>query len=281
VDIPTFDETAIREGLLNAVAHRDYRLGGSVFVRQFSRRLEIVSPGGFPPGITPDNVLDQQNPRNRRLAEALGKCGLIERSGQGINLMIESAIRQSKPLPSFTGTSAHEVRLTLEGMVNNPAFVRYLERLGDERLRSFSTYDFLALDYLRRDVPLPPALKERLPGLLEAGAIESVGAGRGKRHILSHGLYAEIGAKGSYTRVCGLDHETNKSLLEQHLQRQGADGAPLAELRQVLPTLSESAVQRLLQELLSQGRVELKGTRRWARWFIAAGQNEVSKQNPS
>ncbi len=281
MEIPTFDETAIREGLLNAVAHRDYRLGGSVFVRQFSRRLEIVSPGGFPPGITPDNVLDQQNPRNRRLAEALGKCGLIERSGQGMNLMIESAIRQSKPLPSFTGTSAHEVRLTLEGMVNNPAFVRYLERLGDERLRSFSTYDFLVLDYLRRDVPLPKALKERLPGLLEAGAVESVGSGRGKRYILSHALYAEIGAKGSYTRVRGLDHETNKSLLEQHLQRQGTDGAPLAELRQVLPTLSESAVQRLLKELLSQGRVELKGARRWARWFIANKQNDDSKQNPS
>jgi ATP-dependent DNA helicase RecG len=273
MEIPTFDETAIREGLLNAVAHRDYRLGGSVFVRQFNRRLEIVSPGGFPPGITPDNVLDQQNPRNRRLAEALGKCGLIERSGQGMNLMVESAIRQSKPLPSFTGTSTHEVRLTLEGMVDNPAFVRYLERLGEDRLRSFSTQDFLALDYLRRDLPLPQALKDRLSGLMEIGAVESVGSRRGKRYLLSHGLYAAIGAKGAYTRVRGLDHETNKSLLEQHLRQQGREGAPLSELRQVLPALSESAVQRLLKELLDQGRIELRGMRRWARWFIATKEN--------
>ncbi|HJV83659.1 ATP-binding protein [Noviherbaspirillum sp.] len=268
MEIPTFDEIAIREGLLNAVAHRDYRLGGSVFVRQFSRRLEIVSPGGFPPGITADNILDQQNPRNRRLAEALAKCGLIERSGQGMNLMVESAIRQSKPLPSFAGTSAHEVRLTLEGMVDNPAFVRYLERLGDARLRSFSTHDFLALDYLRRDAVLPEVLKDRLPGLIEVGAVESVGRGRGTRYMLSHGLYAAIGAKGTYTRMRGLDHETNKSLLEQHLRQQGDNGAPLAELRQVLPALSENAVQRLLKELHEQGRVELKGLRRWARWFF-------------
>ena len=74
VELPTFDEVAVREALLNAVAHRDYRHGGSVFVRQFPRRLEVVSPGGFPPGITPENVLDQQNPRNRRLSEALAKC---------------------------------------------------------------------------------------------------------------------------------------------------------------------------------------------------------------
>jgi ATP-dependent DNA helicase RecG len=88
LEVPTFDEVQVREALLNAVAHRDYRLGGSIFVRQFAQRLEVVSPGGFPPGITPANVLDQQSPRNRRLAEALARCGLIERSGQGMNPML-------------------------------------------------------------------------------------------------------------------------------------------------------------------------------------------------
>ncbi len=55
--VPTFSEIAVREALLNAVSHRDYRHPGSVFVRQFTRHIEIVSPGGFPPGITPDNIL--------------------------------------------------------------------------------------------------------------------------------------------------------------------------------------------------------------------------------
>ena len=49
-DIPTFNESAVREAILNAISHRDYRMAGSVFIRQFPRRLEIVSPGGFPPG---------------------------------------------------------------------------------------------------------------------------------------------------------------------------------------------------------------------------------------
>lgn len=44
-DIPTFNEIVVREALLNAVSHRDYRLPGSVFVRQYPRRIEIVSPG--------------------------------------------------------------------------------------------------------------------------------------------------------------------------------------------------------------------------------------------
>lgn len=270
VELPTFAEVSIREALLNAVAHRDYRLGGSVFVRQYPHRLEVVSPGGFPPGITTSNVLDQQNPRNRRLAEALSKCGLIERSGQGMNLMFESAVREGKPLPSFAGTSAHEVRLTLEGTVRSPAFVRFMERLGEETLRSFSTYDFLALDYLHRDQPLPEHLAARLPGLIAIGAVESVGRGKGTRYLLSQRLYAEIGARGVYTRKRGLDHETNKALLEQHLRLRGDEGAPLSELRQVLPSESESGVQRLLNELRSEDRIFLRGKRRWARWVIAS-----------
>ena len=268
MDLLTFDEVTVREALLNAVAHRDYRAGGSIFVRQYAHRLEIVSPGGFPPGISPANVLEQQNPRNRRLAESLARCGLIERAGQGMNLMFESAVRQGKPLPSFAGTAAHEVRLTLDGTVKSPAFVRFLERLGEQTLRSFSTDDFLALDAVHREQNLAPHLRQRMPGLIDVGAIESIGRGRGARYILSAALHAALGAKGTHTRKKGLDHETNKALLLKHLAEQKAEGAPLAELRQVLPALPESAVQSLIQELREEGKVCLEGQRRWARWKL-------------
>jgi len=260
VELPTFDEVPVREALLNAVAHRDYRLGSSVFVRQYPRRLEIVSPGGLPAGVTPENILDQQNPRNRRLAEALGRCGLIERSGQGMNLMFETAIRQGKPLPSFAGTAAHETRLTLEGGVESPAFVRYMERLGEKILGAFSTNDFLALDYIHREISLPEHLKARVPGLVAVGAIESIGRGRGSRYLLSQALYAAIGQRGVGTRKRGLDNETKKALLEKHLRNQGEAGAPLSELQQVLPADSRQAVQRLLNELRLEKRIELRGS---------------------
>jgi ATP-dependent DNA helicase RecG len=272
MDLLTFDEVPVREALLNAMAHRDYRLGGSVFVRQYPQRLEVVSPGGFPPGITAANVLDQQNPRNRRLAEALAKCGLIERSGQGMNLMFETAIRQGKALPSFAGTAAHEVRLTLDGKVSSPAFVRFLERMGEQTLRSFSTDDFLTLDALHREQPLKDALKERLPGLVAVGAVEAMGRGKGARYMLSKALYAAMGAKGTHTRKKGLDHETNKALLLKHVSAQGREGAPLADLRQVLPSLPTSAVQSLMNELRKEGAVFLDGQRRWAKWKLSDNQ---------
>lgn len=267
VEIPTFDEAVIREALLNAVCHRDYRLGGSVFVRQYSRRLEITSPGGFPPGVTPDNVLDEQNPRNRRLAEALSRCGLVERAGQGMNLMFERSVLQSKPLPDFTGTALHEVRLTLRGSVTNPAFLRFVERLGQETLASFDTRDLLTLDHLQREESVPEDLRARLPRLVELGVVESIGRGRGTRYLLGRRFYAATGQSGVYTRRRGLDREQNKELLLRHLRDHEATGCPMSELQQVLPAQSRAQLKRLLDELRREGLVRLEGERRWARWF--------------
>ncbi len=266
MDVPTFDEKTVREATLNAVAHRDYRLGGSIFVRQFRQRLEVVSPGGLPSGITPENILDEQNPRNRRLAEALGKCGLIDRSGQGLNMMVERAVLQSKPLPSFAGTAAHQVRLTLEGGVRNPAFVRFMERLDSDAVRNFSTRDYLALECLQYEKTLPPTLKDRLPGLVAAGAVETVGRGQGVKHLLSRGFHAALGAKGIYTRKRGLDRNTNKALLLQHIEDNKQSGSKMDELQQVLPALSRSQIQVLLRELRKDGAVHSVGRTNGARW---------------
>lgn len=269
-DLPTFEERSVREAVLNAVSHRDYRSAGSVFVRQYPRKIEVVSPGGFPPGITPANLLDHQYPRNRRLAEALARSGLVERSGQGADLMFKQAIRAGKPVPDFSASGSHQVSVILRGEIESPAFVRFLERLGKEKLESFSTHDLLLLDALRRDAPVPEAFRPRLPRLVELGAVEQIGKGRGTRYLLSRSLYAEIGEKGTYTRKRGLDRETNKELLLRHLRGAGAEGSPMGELVQVLPQLSRPQVKTLLAELRAEGRARAEGERRLGRWFAGA-----------
>jgi ATP-dependent DNA helicase RecG len=268
-DVPTFDERAVRETVLNAVSHRDYRHGGSVFVRQYPRRIEVVSPGGFPPGITQENILWEQNPRNRRIAEVLSKCGLVERAGQGFDLIYRTCIQQSKPLPDFSRTSEHSVWVTLHGQIQDPEFLRFLEEIGRERLASFATEDFLVLDLVHREQPMPGFLWPRVEPLLEQGVIERVGRGRGVRYLLARRFYRFLGRPGVYTRKRGLDRETNKALLLQHLQDAFPEGSAMCEIEQVVPHLSRAMVKRLLDELRREKKVELKGTRRWARWFAA------------
>ena len=267
LDVPTFNERVVREAVLNAVSHRDYRHGGSVFVRQYPRRIEIVSPGGLPPGITPENILRQQNPRNRRIAEVLGRCGLVERAGQGFDLIFRECIRQSKPLPDFSHTDAHSVWLTLHGDIQDPEFLRFLEEIGQERMAMFSTDDFLLVDLIHREQEIPDFLKLRLEYLREEGIIERVGRGRGVRFLLSQRFYRRIGKAGTYTRKRGLDRETNKALLLKHIQDNRREGSRLKELRQVLPFLSRPQVQALLRDLKIAGRIHKIGATKAARWY--------------
>ncbi|MFZ2361327.1 MAG: ATP-binding protein [Anaerolineae bacterium] len=266
-DVPTFNETVVREAILNAVSHRDYRLGGSTFVRQFARRLEVVSPGGFPPGITPDNILWRQAPRNRRIAEVFAKCGLVERSGQGMNRMFEESIRESKPRPDFAGTDDFQVSITLEGDIQDPQFLRFIEQVGRERLAAFTTADFLVVDLVHREQPVPLDLKKRLTVLVDLGVIETVGRGRGTRYILSRRFFGFMGKKGVYTRKKGLDRETNKTLLLKHIQDNQQEGSQFDELTQVLPALSKHQIQALLRKLQAEGQIHTVGRTKGARWF--------------
>lgn len=267
-DILTFNEEAVREAILNAVSHRDFRMGGSVFIRQYPRRLEVVSPGGFPPGINLHNVLWEQSPRNRRIAEAFARCGLVERSGQGMNRIFETCIKESKPKPDFTNTNAYHVWLTLHGDVQDPKFLRFLEKLGKEQLASFTTRDLLVIDHVYCGDSVPEVFKRSLVRLIENGIIEKISRGRGTRYVLSRRFYKFIGKKGAYTRRKGLDRETNKALLIKHISDNDNEGSRFWDLGQVLPSLSRGQLKALLKELKQESKIHCVGSTRAALWHI-------------
>ena len=171
--VPTFSEQSVREAILNAVSHRDYRHPGSVFVRQFPRRIEIVSPGGFPAGVTPENILYRQNARNRLIADNLARCGLVERAGQGANRMFAESVRQGKRLPDFTHTDQFQVSLTLHGQIQDPDFLRFLEKVGPDRVEAFAVEDLLVLDRVHREQRVPDELRERLRPLIAEGRLST------------------------------------------------------------------------------------------------------------
>lgn len=269
-DIRTFNEMVVREAILNAVSHRDYRLGGSIFVRQYPRRLEVVSPGGFPSGISPDNIIWKQAPRNRRVAEALARCGLVERAGQGMDRIFGECIRESKPRPDFSRSDAYEVSLVLHGNVQDERFLRFLEKVGRERLAAFGLPDLLVMERLVREEEIPDDLRPRLVALEEQGIIERIGRGRGVRHVLARQFYSFLGRKGAYTRRRGLDRETNKALLLKHIEDNRDEGSRMQDLTQVLPALSRPQIQVLLRELKAEARAHPVGRTRAGRWYPGA-----------
>jgi ATP-dependent DNA helicase RecG len=266
--VPTFNEGAVREAILNAIAHRDYRLHGSVFVRQYPRRIRVESPGGFLPGITPETILHKQAPRNRRLAEALGRCGLVERSGQGYNRIMEACILESKPRPCFDGTDDYQVFLTLDGQVQDVRFLRLLEAIGQEQVRSFDTDHLMLLDLAYRQQAIPSSLRPRVHELLEAGILEHVG----RKIIPSRRLMTLLGEKGKYTRLKGLERPAQRELILQHI-RESEEGARFEDLEQVLPGQPGRAIKGLLQTMKAEGLIHTLGKTRGARWFPGPASN--------
>jgi ATP-dependent DNA helicase RecG len=263
-ETPTFNESAVREAILNAISHRDYRLGGSVFVRQYPKRIQIDSPGGFPTGITAENILERQAPRNRRLSDALARCGLVERSGQGADRMFSAAVLEGKLPPDFSRSDNYLVSVILHGQVQDEGFLRFLEELGTETQRALSLDDLIVLDAVHRELPIPERAKQRVAPLIALGALERPSP---KKLTLSRRYYSFVGRRGEYTRRRGLDRDTNKALIRQHIERSAGEGSPLAELNQVLPGMKASQVQNLLRELKRDGVAHPVGRTKAARWF--------------
>jgi ATP-dependent DNA helicase RecG len=172
-----------------------------------------------------------------------------------------------KMILGVTRSDPFHVWLTLHGVVRNPEFLRFLEKIGKERLDSFTTQDLLVIDHMFRNEPVPPEDKGNLLRLVEHGIIEQISRGRGTRYVLARQFYDFIGKKGAYTRRRGLDRETNKSLLVKHIQENDTAGSRLDEFRQILPSHSRSQIQVLLRELVKEGKIHSHGVTQAARWY--------------
>ena len=77
-------ESALREAVVNAIAHRDYRSTANVQVYIFQDRVEIVTPGGLPAGMREEDLGSKSVPRNPLLFSMLYRMKLVEQIGSGI-----------------------------------------------------------------------------------------------------------------------------------------------------------------------------------------------------
>lgn len=265
--IASFNEEVIREAILNAVSHRDYQMPESCFIKQSPSKISVVSPGGFPKGVNQENIIWKQSPRNRLLAETLAKCGYVERSGQGVDIMFKQSILEGKPVPSFFGTDESQIVVNISGIVQDEKFLMFLQNIESVKMQSFSVEDLLVINYINEKSSIPERLQPRLPGLLKNGIVER----QGKKYILSRGYYEFAEKEGEYTREKGLDKETNKALLLKHITDYALVGSKLSTLQQVLPTLPGRAVQQLIAELRDERKIHRVGNTKGAMWFPGAG----------
>jgi ATP-dependent DNA helicase RecG len=112
---PEYPEAAVKEAILNAMIHRDYRLTGRVSVRIFNDRLEVWNPGGMPVQLSLEHIAQHGGvsfPRNPVLAAAARSLGYIDQIGRGLPT-IRRAMTEVTSLPSHFGSSQSDFLVVL------------------------------------------------------------------------------------------------------------------------------------------------------------------------
>jgi len=131
---------AVRELVVNSVAHRDYNAQGDcIHVNIFSNQLEVTSPGGLPGPITVDNLLQARFSRNPIIVQVLADLGFVERLGYGLDRVVAVMRENLLPPPQFEETTG-VFRVTLR---NEP-----VEDLSQFQLEGLNPRQVSALNYL-------------------------------------------------------------------------------------------------------------------------------------
>lgn len=185
-----YPSNAVREALVNAVAHRDYRITGrSIEIRMYTDRMEITSPGGLPAHITIDNLVEEHYSRNPRLVNGLYQWGYIEELGLGIDRMIEDMVNAGHPPPKFE-SPGHRFTVTLYNARDEARPAESWENNMNER-------QLKALEYVQRNGSIsngdyrllcqhvgPETLRLDLVDMVNRGVLLKIGDKRGTRYIL-------------------------------------------------------------------------------------------------
>ena len=180
---------AVREALVNAVAHRDYRITGRrIEIRMYADRLEIISPGGLPGYMTLDNLVEEHFSRNPRLVNGLYYWGYIEELGLGIDQMIEDMVQAGHPPPEFRATP-HLFTVVLYNQRERAATPKWTRNMNERQAR--------ALQYVRENGSITnreyhqlcsdvsqETLRLDLSDLVERGILLKIGSKKGTHYIL-------------------------------------------------------------------------------------------------
>jgi ATP-dependent DNA helicase RecG len=172
--------------LLNALVHRDYAFSSSTLISIFDDRIEFVSIGGLPKGVSLDDILlGLSVPRNENLANVFYRLRLIEVYGTGIPKIMRSyADCVRKPELQATGNA---FKITLP----NRNIIRH-ETIGNKIFFNESEEKIIALldkqdEIVRKDVETALGISQAmavrlLRGLLDKDVIRAIGGGKNTRY---------------------------------------------------------------------------------------------------
>lgn len=176
---------AVREAIVNAVAHRNYGSNSSVQVTVFADRIEVWNPGGLPENLTVDQLREPHPsiPRNRLLCEPLYLARYIERAGTGTIDMIRVCKNAGLPEPEFCNMGERFVTVLWRNWLTDEVIVK----LGlNEREKE-------AITYVKNHGRITNKEYQELTGVTDRTALREF------KKLMEKGVFEKVGKTGRST----------------------------------------------------------------------------------
>jgi len=266
-DIPEYPEEALREAVVNAIAHRDYShfvRGSYVQIRLYADRLEVQSPGGLYGNVTVDTLEEEQSTRNRLLMKFMEDFHLVENRGSGIRAMVRAMRNANLEPPRFQDKRSSFWVIFHNHTLMSPDAIVWLNQFSDQ---SINDQQRLALVYLRHNEQMMNSDYQRL------NHVDSVTANRDLRKLVQLDLIEQNGTRRwayytlkASTDIKGLEQkQSNEEKILAYIRENGSISR--SECQKLL---NITAVQSryILQKMRKKGLLILKGSRKVSRYTL-------------
>ncbi|MFA9559923.1 RNA-binding domain-containing protein [Evansella sp. AB-rgal1] len=274
-EFTTYPTIALRESLLNAFGHRDYRMLGTVMLKHYKDRLVLTNPGQFIGGITPHNILHHPPvARNNHLMDLLDRLKLVNRSNLGVKRIFKSLLIEGKEPPIYREVG-NNIELTFISSPLDQSFQKLVHEISTKGV-PVEVDHLLILQYLMRHEQIDTShagyitqrgtdqAKELLSVIMkDFDLIEPIGRGRGRYYTLSRNAYRLLQDSLRYERLQNLDKEAIKTRILTVLKDRDLTNA---EVRQITG-LDRRQVNSLIKEMATDG-VNIVGHGRGAKYTI-------------
>lgn len=266
-EIPEYPVEALREAIMNAVAHRDYSefaRGSYIQIRLFADRLEVQSPGGLHGSVTIHNLESEQSTRNRILMRMIEDLHMVENRGSGISAMIGAMRRANLAPPEFIDKRSSFWVVFRNHTMMNPDTIDWLNQFASSPINDAQR---LCLAYVRTSRQITNGVYQRL------NRTDAVTANRELRALVELGLLTQHGSRRwtyyslpDSRRPDGLGKADAKEHRVLEYVR-NAGSITNAECRQLL-ALDTYQASRLLKRMCCEGMLVAQSGGRWTRYVI-------------
>jgi ATP-dependent DNA helicase RecG len=261
-DIKSFNEDVVREAVINACVHRSYNFSDDVFIKQYPDEIVITNAGGFPSGVSKENILIiNSRPRSKRLTEVLQKTGFIERSGQGVDKMFYLCLMESKPLPDYSHTDTTQVDLRLKAEIVDEAFYIFVNEIQDKRQDKLNVFDLLTLDKVRQGISTD-LLEVSVEKLLHEKLIKSQSAAD-RKYVLDDRYY-KIAQQPAYIK--------EYRFRDLQIVAGCFEGAQEVSMKNFVDAfgnlLTREQIRYLISKMESDNLISKRGNGRWTNYYV-------------